>query len=238
MPKMDVTAAVRQQYEELPYPPRDPQDEEHRLIHTIANNLVVVNHFCYRGKMDFRSGFRALVAGGGTGDGLIYLAEQLRDFDAQIVYLDMSETTRRVAEERARVRGLSNIEWVTDSVENLPALDLGEFDYINCSGVLHHLESPANGLRTLASSLKEHGSMLLMLYGQYARGPVYDMQALLRAYLPEGIGIREKIDKARQLIDCLPETNSFKRDFAIWEQEISPEGNGDAGLYDLLPAFL
>ncbi|MDP6675309.1 MAG: class I SAM-dependent methyltransferase [Gammaproteobacteria bacterium] len=234
MPGNDVPTAVREQYEELPYPLRDPRDEERRLIHTIGSNLVVVNHFCFKGRMDFRTGFRCLVAGGGTGDGLIYLAEQLRDFDAEIIYLDMSVASRRVAEERARVRGLSNITWVTGAIEDMQKLDLGEFDLIHCTGVLHHLESTENGLQDLAAALNEHGSMLLMLYGKYARRPVYDMQALLRAYLPEGIGRREKIEKVRQLIDCLPETNWFRRDLANWGHEISPGGNGDPGLYDLL----
>lgn len=226
--------SVKRQYEELPYPPRDPADEAKRLIQTVANNLLVVNHFCFRGKRDFRAGFRCLVAGGGTGDAVVYLGEQLRHFDAEIVYLDLSTASRAVAEERARRRGLTNVRWITGSIMDLPGLGLGEFDFINCSGVLHHLESPEGGLAALNAVLKADGAMALMLYGKYARREVYDMQALLRAYLPPGIGIPEKIAMTRALLADLPPTNIFKRNWAVWEWEISPGGFGDAGLYDLL----
>ena len=233
MPK-HYLESVKQQYEELPYPPRDPADEAKRLVHTVGDNLVVVNHFCFRGRLDLRSGFRCLVAGGGTGDSLVYLAEQLRHCDAEIVYLDISESSRAIAEERARRRRLTNIRWITGSIMDIPNLGLGEFDYINCIGVLHHLESTERGLAALNSVLKDDGAMFLMLYGKHARREVYDMQELLRDYLPPGISIPEKIAMTRELLANLPPTNSFKRNISFWDSETSPGGYGDVGLYDLL----
>ena len=226
--------AVKQQYEDFPYPPRNPEDEAHRLIHAISGNLLVINHHCFRGKRDFRAGFRALVAGGGTGDTTIYLAEQLRHYDAEVVYLDMSTASRRVAEARARARKLTNISWVTASIMELPGLGLGEFDFVECCGVLHHLESTEGGLQAINAVLKDDGAIFLMLYGKYGRRVVYDMQSLLRAYLPAGISMQEKVDMTRQLLEALPKSNSFVRDLADWKSEISREGLGDAGLYDLL----
>ncbi len=226
--------SVKRQYEELPYPPRDPADEAKRTIQTIGDNLLVMNHFCFRGRKDFSSGFRCLVAGGGTGDATIYLAEQLRNFDAEVVYLDLSEASRAIAEERARRRDLRNIRWITGSILDIPELGLGRFDYVSCSGVLHHLASPEDGLAALNATLQDDGAMFLMLYGEYARREVYDMQALLRDYLPPDIGVAEKIAMTRALLAALPESNSFRRNLAVWEWEISPGGFGDAGLYDLL----
>jgi ubiquinone/menaquinone biosynthesis C-methylase UbiE len=234
MAEMPYLEAVKQQYEDFPYPPRNPADERNRLIHAISGNLLVINHHCFRGQRDFRSGFRALVAGGGTGDTAIYLAEQLRHYDAEVVYLDMSAASRRVAEDRARVRNLDNISWVTASIMELPRLGLGEFDFIECCGVLHHLESTEAGLQALNAVLKDDGAIFLMLYGKYGRRVVYDMQSLLRAYLPAGISMQEKIDMTRQLLDALPRSNSFVRNLGDWQSEISRNGLGDAGLYDLL----
>jgi SAM-dependent methyltransferase len=221
--------AVKAQYEQLPYPSRNPGDEKHRLLHTAGGSLIAINHFCFRGRGDFR-GFRCLVAGGGTGDCVIFLAEQLRDCNAEIIYLDFSETSRKVAEERARVRNLDNISWIDASIMDIPRMQLGAFDFINCSGVLHHLESPEAGLRVLAGSLKDNGAMYLMLYGTYGRRSVYDMQGLLREYLPADADTEEKLRLSRQLISALPETNSFRRDLRVWADEISD----DAGLFDLL----
>lgn len=234
MPEKPYLEAVKQQYEDFPYPPRNPADEAHRLIHPISGNLLVINHHCFRGKRDFRSGFRALVAGGGTGDTTIYLAEQLRHYDAEVVYLDMSTASRAVAEARASARKLTNIRWVTASIMELPALGLGEFDYIECCGVLHHLESTEAGLQALNAALKDDGAIFLMLYGKYGRRVVYDMQALLKSWLPAGLGMQAKIDMTRQLLDVLPESNSFVRNLGDWKSEIDRNGLGDAGLYDLL----
>ncbi len=225
---------VKRQYESFPYPPRDPADESQRLIASIPASLMAVNHHCFGGKKDFRSGFRCLVAGGGTGDSTIFLAEQLRDYDSELVYLDMSEASRQVAEARARVRNLTNITWVTASIMDLPGLGLGEFDYIECTGVLHHLESAEEGLRALNAVLKVDGAIFLMVYGKYGRRAVYEMQSLLRNYLPAGLSMHEKVQMARQLIETLPKSNSFIRELDMWGAEISAAGFGDAGLYDLL----
>lgn len=59
--------------------------------------------------------------------------------------------------ERAQIRGLGHIRWVHDSLLNLPAPGLGRFDYINCSGVLHHLADADLGLRAPRNVLKEDG---------------------------------------------------------------------------------
>ena len=77
MGSSDFLPLVKAQYEALPYPPRDPADERRRLIHLVGDNLITLSHHCFGGAKDFRDSFRALVAGGGTGDSTIYLAEQL-----------------------------------------------------------------------------------------------------------------------------------------------------------------
>ena len=227
-------SAVKQQYEELPYPPRNPADEARRLVRTVGDDLVELNHHCFAGRRDFRRDFRCLVAGGGTGDSAIFLAEQLRDCNAEVVYLDLSEASRQVAEQRARVRGLTNIQWVTASLLDLPQLGLGAFDYINCSGVLHHLPEPKDGLACLAGALRDGGALYVMLYARYGRRGVYELQEILRTLLPADLPTLEKVKAARALLAQLPPTNYFERNRSRFETEMSPQGYGDAGLYDLL----
>lgn len=234
MPLESYLPKVKEQYEVLPYPPRDPERERHRLVQRIGDNLIILNHHCYGGARDFRRGFRVLVAGGGTGDATIYLAEQLRALDGEVVHLDLAAASMEVARARATIRGLENIRWLNASILDIPGLDLGRFDYINCTGVLHHLESTEAGLAVLAGALKDDGVILLMLYGKYGRRSVYDMQALLRASLPEQAGIAEKIRMGRQLLASLPPTNAFVRDLDAWKSEIAADGFGDSGFYDLL----
>jgi SAM-dependent methyltransferase len=84
---------VRAQYEKYPFPLRDPRDEANRLVIAEEDSLGKLNHFCFGGRQSFEDGFRVLVAGGGTGDHTIFLAEQLRDYDASVTYVDISRSS-------------------------------------------------------------------------------------------------------------------------------------------------
>ena len=84
---------VRAQYEEYPFPLRDPRDESRRLVVAEQESLGKLNHFCFGGRQDFGGGFRVLVASGGTGDHTIFLAEQLRGYDARVTYVDISRAS-------------------------------------------------------------------------------------------------------------------------------------------------
>ena len=77
MDKIDHLPDVRNQYEELPYPARNPLDELKRLQTIYYDCLDRINHHCYTGKKDFLIGSRVLVVAGGTGDSTLFLAEQL-----------------------------------------------------------------------------------------------------------------------------------------------------------------
>lgn len=221
---------VRAQYEALPYPPVDPADEHKRLRQTWLEDLPMINHYCFAGRQSFGQGFRALVAGGGTGDATIYLAEQLRHTDAQVVHLELSQASTAIAQERARIRGLGNIRWVQASLLDLPTLGLGVFDYIGCSGVLHHLADPDAGLRALRGVLAPGGAMGLMVYGRAARAGVYQMQALMRLVNEGEADMQRRIANTRDLMASLPASNWFKRGEDLFRDHQS----GDAGIYDLL----
>ena len=222
---------VREQYETLPYPPREPEEEKERLVRTWLDDLAMINHYCFAGRQTFRERFRVLVAGGGTGDSTIFLAEQLRGTDAEIVHLDMSRASIDIARRRAQVRGLENIAWVHESLLALPELGLGTFDYINCIGVFPVLADPDAGLRALLSVKNDAGALGIMVYAQYARTGVYQMQALLRLINQGEADIGRRIANAREVVESAPATNWFKRgeelfnDHKFW---------GDSGLYDLL----
>ena len=179
---MAATPTVRELYEAFPFPARTPVGEKPgSLPLTRADMLGKVNHHAFEGRRDFTGGFRALVAGGGTGDSAIFLAAQLRETDAEIVCLDISEASLAIARQRAASRGLeARIRWIHASLLDAPALGLGRFDYVSCLGVLHHLADPDGGLRALTGVLAEDGALALMLYGRYGRADVYAMQDLMR----------------------------------------------------------
>jgi SAM-dependent methyltransferase len=137
-----------------------------------------------------------------------------------------------IARERARRRGLDGrITWRVGSLLKLPSWGLGLFDYVNCSGVLHHLPDPAAGLAALRAVLKDDGLMGVMVYGAYGRSAIYPLQELLRRLLPGVEEPRERVRAARELLASLPATNLLSRTLP----ELLPgDLDSDAGLYDLL----
>ncbi len=225
---------VEAQYEAYPYPGRDPADEGKRLVAGSPSNLVELNHYLFAGRRDFTRPFRVLAAGGGTGDAAIMLAQQLADASGpggdagEVVYLDLSAASRKTAEARAEVRGLVNISFHSGSLLDLPELGLGIFDYIDCCGVLHHLEDPPAGLAALAAVLAEDGGIGLMVYAPYGRNGVYPLQDMLRE-LAGDLPLSERVALAKRLIAGLPETNAFRRNPFLGDHR-----RGDAELVDLL----
>lgn len=225
-----MTDTVKQQYEAYPYPARNPADEARRLITGSPSFLPELNHYVFGGRRDFHHAMRVLVAGGGTGDGLIHLAQYLAASGSphEVVYLDLSAASRAIAEARAKVRGLTNIRFLTGSLFGLPTLAPGPYDYIDCCGVLHHLPDPAAGLQVLMDQLSPEGGMGLMVYGQYGRAGVYPMQAALRQ-LTGGETPQDQVALAKTLLAELPESNEFQRNPFLGDHR-----QNDAGLYDLL----
>ena len=223
---------VRAQYEALPYPPRDPRDEAIRLITGTPSHILEVNHYLFAGRLNFNRPFRALVAGGGTGDACIMLAQQLADrrCPGEVVYLDLSTASRAICEARAKARGLRNIQFLTGSLLDLPNMNIGLFDYIDCTGVLHHLPDPAAGMKALAAVLQPEGGVGVMLYGQYGRTGVYPLQEMLRTLAPPSMATEDRIAMAKRLIRFLPTTNLFRRNPYLNDHVTG----GDSGLYDLL----
>src|SRR5260370_22610503 len=169
---------VRAQYEALPYPSRDPRDEAIRLITGTPSHILEINHYLFSGRLNFNRPFRALVAGAGTGDACIMLAQQLADrpCPAEVVYLPLSSPSRQICEARAKARGLRNVQFLTGSLLDLPSMPIGEFDYIDCTGVLHHLPDPAAGMRALARVLEPDGGIGVLLHGEYGRSRGYPLQ--------------------------------------------------------------
>jgi len=226
----DYLPEVREQYEQFPYPLRNPDDERRRLRFSYPDFLPLVNQACFRGRRDFRSGVRVLVAGSGTGDVEVFMGEQLHGWDAEIIALDISEASLAVAQARAALRGLENIRWVHGSLLDVERLGLGRFDYISCTGVLHHLRDPVAGLRALRSVLNDDGAMMLMVYGRHGREGVYQMQELMR-YLNRGETDRQRrVDRTSAILRHLPDTNWFARSRHIFDDDLV---YGDVGVYDL-----
>ena len=224
-------AQLAAQYEAYPYPRRDPRDEAKRLIVGSPGQLREIDHWVFGGTRPTSTPLRALIAGGGTGDATIMLAQQLASAGrpGRVTWLDRSGAALRIAQERAAIRKL-DIDWQQRSLLDLPGAGLGPFDYIDCCGVLHHLPDPVAGLRALVSVLAPGGGIGLMVYAPHGRTGVYMLQDALRRLAPPEETPAARLDVARRVMRHLPETAWIRLN-----QSFNDHLNGgDPGLYDLL----
>ena len=223
---------VQSQYESYPYPARDPEDERQRLVMGSPSNFAEINHYVFGGRRNLTAPFSALVAGGGTGDAAIMLAQNLTDLGVpgEVTHLDLSEASQAVARTRAEIRGLTNLRFVRGSLLDLENLAPGPWDYIDCCGVLHHLDDPEAGLATLARHLAPAGGIGVMVYGTLGRTGVYHMQDMLDAIAPgDKLDDESRVGLAKRLGKALPTTAWLNRNGQM-NDHLS---GGDAGLYDL-----
>ena len=168
---------------------------------------------------------RVLVAGGGSGDGLIQIAQLLTTADCpyEITYLDFSRGAREIAEQRAAVRDLKNITFMTGDLRDAPKY--GPFDYIDCCGVLHHLDDPVSGVTALSEALDDGGGLGGMVYAPMGRSGVYPLQSafnMMFGHLPP----QEKLKAARDVFNQLPNGHPFQTNPHLKDHQKSDAGCG------------
>jgi SAM-dependent methyltransferase len=170
-----VSQAVRQQYEENPYPRWVAAELPGQSATPLNPALAQIR--------------QALVAGCGTGLAANELARQAPN--ARILAIDLSLASLGYATRMARKLGLTNIEFGQADIMKLGSLGR-QFDFIDASGVLHHLADPWEGWRILLSLLRDGGVMQLGLYSELARRNVVAARALIgeRGYRPRPEDIR------------------------------------------------
>ena len=88
--------------------------------------------------------------------------------DAKIVAVDLSLSSLGYAQRKSIELGMTNIEYIHGDILELNRLGR-EFDLIESTGVLHHLEDPLHGWEILSNCLIEGGLMKIGLYSKLAR---------------------------------------------------------------------
>ncbi len=123
-------AALAAQYEAYPYPQRDPRDEAKRLIVGSPSHLREVDHWIFGARRPASRPLTALMAGGGSGDATLMLAQQMATAGrpGSVTGFDRSAAARKVAGASVAARALENVRFEEGSILELPASGLGPFD--------------------------------------------------------------------------------------------------------------
>lgn len=212
----EVSAAVAALYNTYPFPPEPILDEPPPGYNWRWNWLTAYN-FC-TGRKPERQDIRILDAGCGTGCGTEYLVHL--NPQAQVTGIDLSAGALQVARERCQRSGADRAEFHQLSlfdVEQLP----GQFDLINCVGVLHHTADPVRGIQALAKKLAPGGIFHIFVYGELGRWEIKLMQEAIGLLQGDRRGdYRDGVQVGRQIFASLPEKNRLKqREEERWSLE-------------------
>jgi SAM-dependent methyltransferase len=170
-----VGEEVRSFYERMPYPPPLTSLDQHRDLYKNLARRRAQYRLMWPTE-PLRGNLEILVAGCGTSQAARYA---LREPDARVTAIDISDTSLRHTRELQRKYQLENLELHKLSIENVTELGRS-FDHVVCTGVLHHLADPDEGLRALRHVLRSRGAMHLMVYALYGRTGIYMMQEYCR----------------------------------------------------------
>lgn len=206
---------VQNRHMDYQYLFRDMNDEKAVLMRASGTSLQELNHWLYEGKKDFTKKFRVLVIGGGTGCGLLNIASALQKTDAEIIYIDFHAKSMVDAKLMIKSSKLDEkVKFIEGDISNIPALKLGQFDYIDCSLCIHFLSSPISALKILKDSLKDDGGMRFVVHAKYGYTGVHQMHELMNIVNATAPNSVEEVTNARGIANILPASNWFMRGLA------------------------
>lgn len=152
--KNKISQTVRQQYEENPYP-RWKAESIFQPFHT---RHLSKKHIAKQ---------KVLIAGCGTGKQIVTTYHYYPN--SEFTCIDISRASLAYAKRKL-------IEYQLDKQIKLYQCDILDvdnlnthFDHIECGGVLHHMQDPEAGLRSLVNNLKTGGQMKIALYSKLGR---------------------------------------------------------------------
>ncbi len=221
-----ISKKVAQLYNTYPFPP-DPLLDEPPPGYNWRWSWLAAYNFC-TGQKPPSEEIRILDAGCGTGVGTEYLIHL--NPSAEIVGVDLSEGALAMAQERCHRSGVApshkrKLEFHQLNLKEADKLP-GEFQLINCVGVLHHMANPHLGIKSLAAKLAPGGLMHIFVYAELGRFEIRLVQEAIALLQGSKRGnYQDGVKVGRELFANLPENNRLvKRDKERWALENHRDG--------------
>lgn len=184
---------VKTHYQNYPYP-NYPLIASVRRCDTYALNLqVILAHF--NGFLPSPEAKKILIAGCGT---FAPYPWAVANPDVKITALDLSERSLRRARWHCLLHGRCNVVYRCGDLTDSSVIE-GKFGLIDSFGVLHHLQDPLSGLKSLEQLLLPGGILRIMIYSRYARRDEESIRRVFRL-----LGIQSPLDARRLLRKAVP----------------------------------
>jgi SAM-dependent methyltransferase len=159
------------------------------------------------------------VAGCGTNQAVF---TALRFPEADVLGTDISTQSLAICQRSASQLGIKNLRLEERSLNTVTYSN--EFDFIICTGVIHHNANPEIPLARLSEALKPGGAIELMVYNYFHRILTTAYQKAMRHVLSGDAlsGLETELALTRRLIDKFPLSNSMSE--FLRAQKDNPEG--------------
>ena len=124
-----------------------------------------------------------------------------------MVGIDLSASSLAHEQHLKDKHGLGNLTLHQGRIEDVTLHGL-MFDFIESSGVLHHLPDPVAGLRALGQVLRPDGTIAIMVYGLHGRAAVYMLQEMFKL-----LGLEQNeadVTTVKQMLAALPKHHAIQ----------------------------
>lgn len=169
---------------------------------------------------------RIWIAGCGTFQSYVFGIANPR---AEIVATDISEPSLERSRRRCALHGVRNVTFAPCDLDDPSTWPDGEFDLIECYGVLMNLRDPLSALTALGSRLSRGGVLRVMVYPQFSRTRIFQLQRLARI-TGFHAGDRSHPSRFRSLVKHMAKSSPLR-----WAFTQYADSKNDAGVVD---AFL
>ena len=220
-----MSETVRRHYELYPYP-HYPLLASVRRCDTYASNLAAL-WSRFNGELPAPNAARVLIAGCGS---FAPYPFAISNPATAITALDLSARSLRRARLHCLLHGVRGVTFRAGDLCDPGALQ-GEFGLIDAYGVLHHLEDPLAGLRTLAARLVPGGILRVMVYSSYARREEESIRRALRL-----LKVRDP-ETVRSLLARSGQDSRLRRFFEASDEVSQRSGLADALLHPQVTTY-
>jgi len=211
---------LRAQYEAWPYP-QVPLLASLPSTHPWELHAAWLWDRCGSGPAPARP--RIWIAGCGTFQPYAFA---LANPHAEIVATDFSATSLAIAQRRCIVHRQRHVRFAPVDLADPATWPEGQFDLIECYGVLMNLADPLAALSAMRERLTPRGVLRLMVYPHWSRTRVFQIQRLARLL---GLHAGERAHPAalRAVMKGLPAAHPLRHAFTTYA-----DSRNDAGIVD------
>lgn len=171
--KDKTTKSVTKFYEIEPFPNYSLNENKRSLLEKGDSNDLSKKLKEFIG---FNKSF--IEIGSGTSQLSNYLAAGTNN---KIYAFDPTEPALRLGYNFASENNINNVTFVNADIFD-DVLEDEIFDFVWCSGVLHHTKDPFSGFKIIQKSLKTNGYILIGLYNKYGRFRTFVRQFLYKIF--------------------------------------------------------